>query len=275
MYLKPPVLSPLADGFEDVLSAQLRPLEIAYVLLAAMLSLTVTSMVHSRRELSWPLPPTLLAAGTVIAVALVYIGFVRHSMIVAGESTGRRLARLTLPALHFAAMLLDDAYVARSVMYGAKEGKMLQEYLSCVPGITGLPLRHRLLGQYHLAQAWEALPVHLRSSPQTGDFASLPGVELACRGVVMLKLSLACRHLERAVAKRNDDPVASLALAGAHDAMAAATGKPAQPKAAERAAEEIRAATGRDSGIVQLRNHRWLWPRDPGPLTELARMRSD
>lgn len=194
------------------------------------------------------------------------------------------MMRLTLPALHHAAVLLEDPFVEQSEPT-RREGveKKLREYFTCLPSAADLPLRHRLLGQYHLARAWKELPVpHLRRSPRMGDFASLSTMKPAdvpagIRGdarVVMRELAMACHHLERAVARRHDDPLAYLALAAALDARAAAIGEPADPEVSERVAEAFRSTTGpelADRGWwVQLKDHRWLWPREPGRLAELA-----
>ena len=269
-------LSPLAAQFEDVLYEHLRWLDMTYILTVAMFSLTATGIVYGRDALSWPPQPAVLAASIVVVIAIIYISRVHHSMREASLAAARRLNRLTLRTLYEAQILLDDAFVARAVTDGDLVQEALQKTLTYLPADIELPLWHRLLGEYHLARAWKALPNHLAPRPHIADFTSQANGEPTEVMAVRRELDVACRHLERACAHRTDDPVAFLALAGALDAQAAATGKAAEPEPAECAAQVFRTAIGPELAdrvwvMDQLRTNQWLLPREPGGLTELLK----
>jgi hypothetical protein len=99
------------------------------------------------------------------------------------------------------------------------------------------------------------------------------------------EVALAVEHLERAVAKRSDDPIAFVALAGAQDAFAALHGRSAGSEVDQRLTEarasvmggtDLRlSAAGAGHGLtdyerlLQLGFVQWLWPRNPGWLPEV------
>jgi hypothetical protein len=263
-------LSRLAMQFEDVLNTDLRPLETAYVLTASVVSLTAIGAAYSRDEILRPVPPGLLAATIVAAIAVIYIAVVRRAMTRASMAFARRLRRLTAPTMHEAGLLLSDRFVLPATSPGKLAATKLQEALGTLPPAE-LPLRHRLLGQYHLAAAWQALPGHGGSRPCMADFEGLLQADPRTVEVVVHELELARDHLEQ-TQDRHDDPFAVLALAAVRDAMAAVRGEHPAPHAGRRVAEAVLSRPGSDGvdWVDELQQHRWLWPRDPGQLTELV-----
>jgi hypothetical protein len=263
-------LSPLAMQFEDVLNTDLRPLETAYVLTASVVSLTAIGAAYSRGEILKPVPPGLLAAAIVAAIAVMYIVVVRRAMTQASRAFARRLRRLTAPTLHEAGLLLSDRFVLRATSTGNVAATKLQEALGTLPPAE-LPLRHRLQGQYHLAAAWRSLPEHGDSRPCMADFEGLLQADPLTAEVVVHELELARDHLEQAQV-RHDDPLAVLALTAVRDAMTAVRGEHPLPHAGRGIAEAVLSRPGSDGvdWLDELQRHRWLWPRDPGQLTELV-----
>ena len=244
-----------------------------------MVSLAATAAVYSGEPPSWPPSPALLQEVTIVLLACVYVGSVRLSMKRAGRAAAHRVARMALSSLDKARNLLTDASIKETLDERSEIGQTLLKEMSGVTASAKLPLRHLVLGEYHLARAWEQLPMHLSPSPCVADFAALAPdsperdrVDEAQYLAVCRELGIATRHFKAAVAGRTDDPVAMVGLAGALDAQAALQGQ-TDAEVTGLVCDAYILATARDAldygWALELTRHAWLRPRDAGPLAKI------
>jgi hypothetical protein len=300
--------SPVAVEFEETLGSYVRPLDMASVLGGATVSLVAVGLAYAGVADGWLRSPALWGSVTLTAVTIIYIAVMRRSLREAGRIAGRRLRRLVIPAMFRAEILLHDAFVERSMSRGEPRDRLLQE-LSCLVGAEDVPLRLRLLGQMHLYRAREAAQAAERARVlhDLGNRASGTSRDddvdtLECQRAerdMHNELDLAKSLLTRAVVRADDarkpgegqhdshpddDPVALLALAAVME-MRQETPSRDDPdprvknlivRAYLRTQQDRQTLSSRtiDPGAgLEMRQeilaHRWLWPREVGPLSEI------
>ncbi|QDQ95154.1 hypothetical protein FND50_33185 [Rhodococcus sp. WB9] len=272
---------PSAQQFEHELAVQSRALATAYLLLGAMIALTLVGVAFVDDPLSWPPDPSWWGGVILVGVAFVYVDRVKDGMRATGAAAAQRMHHSALPILQWLQIILLDGNINDA------RREAIDEHLEALANAADLPMVQRLRGEYRLAKAFRSLPrvntekpkiVHFEESREwwfsdVGKEESQNHPERSKEQIrrTLYHIDAAVSHLERG-AQAHDDPIALTALAGALDAKNAFLGKPAPERvrqlleSAVTVFEKIEAGPYKLDVGALLYGHRWLWPRDADVL---------
>jgi hypothetical protein len=121
-----------ARQLEDVLAGSLDALDVASLLMLAIVSLTLTGVAYTAGGISWPPSAELLASVIIVAITAVYLAYVRHAMDQARRVAAKRLQLLRLPNLRKAALLLTDRFVAEAATNRSTVAGQLERHFLAV-----------------------------------------------------------------------------------------------------------------------------------------------